>query len=423
MEDKNNIPENEDIKNIIDEKYNNKLDKTKIISNSISIAIAIVVSVVVLFSLYIIIQPTLKNTFSSSIFTDEQLQRIEKAAEIIDEDYLYEYDTDKMIDGAIEGMVNSLENPYTYYETEEEYQDSLNSGSNGNYVGIGVHLTFDKETEGIKVLGTMPDSPAEVAGIKSGDVILQVDDIYVNIDTYSDAVDAIKGEEGTTVKLTILRGEEVFEVDVSRQTITENNVTSEIIDDIGYIRIYSFDNGIYNQFKDEYEKLRANNVKGIIVDLRNNPGGLVYDTLNILNLFLPEGEVLRLVDKDGNEEVFKTDNNEQIDIPLAVLVNQNSASASEIFASAIKDSGKGVVIGTKTFGKGVVQYVRPIKNHGAISIVAAQYFTSSGVVIQDNGIEPNIVVELPDELKNDSYVSRDQDLQLQRAIEYINEQL
>lgn len=422
MEEKNNISEVNDIKKSIDEEYNQNSNKGKILTNAITLSIAIVISAVVLFALYTIIQPTL-NTFSSSVFTKEQLERIETAAKIVQNDYLYEYDTDKMIDGAIEGMINSLDNAYTYYETEEEYQDTLNSGSNGNYVGIGVHLTFDRETEGIKVLGTMPDSPAEEAGIKSGDVILQVDDIYLNIETYSDAADAIKGEEGTTVKLVVLRGEEIFELEVPRQKITENNVTTEIIDDIGYIRIYSFDNGIYNQFKTEYEKLRANNVKGIIVDLRNNPGGLVYDTLEILNLFLPETDVLKLVDKNGNEEVFKTDNTSQIDIPLAVLVNQNSASASEIFASAIKDSGKGVVIGTRTYGKGVVQYVRPIKEHGAISIVAAQYFTSSGVVIQDNGIEPNIVVELPEELKNDSYVSRDQDLQLQRAIEYINEQL
>ena len=419
MEDKNNVQE---IKNSIEQEYNQDSSKGKILTNAITLAIAIVISAIVLFALYTIIQPTL-NTFSSSVFTKEQLERFEKAAKIIQTDYLYEYDTDKMIDGAVEGMVNSLDNAYTYYQTEEEYQDTLNSGSNGNYVGIGVHLTFDRETEGIKVLGTMPDSPAEAAGIKSGDVILQVDDIYLNIETYSDAAEAIKGEEGTTVKLVVLRGEEVFELEVPRQKITENNVTTEIIDDIGYIRIYSFDNGIYNQFKSEYEKLRANNVKGIIVDLRNNPGGLVYDTVEILDLFLPECDVLKLVDKNENEEVFKTDNTSQIDIPLVVLVNQNSASASEIFASAIKDSGKGVVIGTKTYGKGVVQYVRPIKEHGAISIVAAQYFTSSGVVIQDNGIEPNIVVELDEELKNDSYVSRDQDLQLQKAIEYINEQL
>ena len=213
MEDKNNMQDINEIKKSIEQEYNQDSNKGKILTNAITLAIAIVISAIVLFALYTIIQPTL-NTFSSSVFTKEQLERFEKAAKIIQTDYLYEYDTDKMIDGAVEGMVNSLDNAYTYYETEEEYQDTLNSGSKGNYVGIGVHLTFDRETEGIKVLGTMPNSPAEEAGIKSGDVILQVDDIYLNIETYSDAAEAIKGEEGTTVKLVVLRGEEVFELEV-----------------------------------------------------------------------------------------------------------------------------------------------------------------------------------------------------------------
>ncbi|MBQ8380134.1 MAG: S41 family peptidase [Clostridia bacterium] len=400
-----------------------KMDKTKIMSNAISIAIAIVMSVVVLYALYVVIKPNMSSNVSSDVFTQEQIDRLEEAAKIIEKDYLYDYDKDVMIDGAIEGMVNSLENVYTYYEDEEEYQESMNSGADANYVGIGVHLTFDAETQGIKVLGVMPGSPAESAGMKSGDIILKVDDTYVNIDTYMDSVDAIKGEKDTTVKLSIYRGKEVIEMEIKRAEITENNVSTDIIDDIGYIKVFSFDIGIYDQFRAEYDKLRSQNIKGIIIDLRNNPGGYVYDTLRMLDIFLPKAEVLKLVNKAGEEDVFKTDDREKIDIPMAVLVNQNSASASEIFASAVKDSGKGIVIGTQTFGKGVVQYVRPIKGHGAISIVSSQYFTSSGVVIQDNGIEPNIVVELSDELKNDSYIARDKDLQLQEALKYIKEQL
>lgn len=415
------MEENNNFNNDYEEK--NKMDKTKIMSNAISIAIAIVMSVVVLYALYVVIKPNLSTSVSSDVFTQDQIDRLEEAAKIIENDYLYDYDKEKMIDGAIEGMVNSLENVYTYYETEEEYQDSLNSGSEANYVGIGVHLTFDTETQGIKVLGIMPGSPAEDAGMKSGDIILKVDDMYVNIDTYMDAVDAIKGEKDTTVKLSVYRGEELLEMEISRAEITENNVSSDIIDNIGYIKVFSFDIGIYDQFRAEYDKLRSQNVEGIIIDLRNNPGGYVYDTLRMLDIFLPKAEVLKLVDKAGEEKVFKTDNKEEIDIPMAVLVNQNSASASEIFASAIKDSGKGIVVGTQTFGKGVVQYVRPIKGHGAISIVSSQYFTSSGVVIQDNGIEPNIVVELSDELKNDSYIDREKDLQLQEALKYVKEQL
>ena len=419
------LGENNNFNDGFDIKYEeqSKMDKTKIMSNAISIAIAIVMSVVVLYALYVVIKPNIASSVSSDVFTQEQIDRLEEAAKIIEKDYLYDYDKEKMIDGAIEGMVNSLENVYTYYETEEEYQESLNSGSEANYVGIGVHLTFDTETQGIKVLGVMPDSPAEAAGMKSGDIILKVYDMYVNLDTYMDAVDAIKGEKDTTVKLSVYRGEEIIEMEIARAEITENNVSTDIIDDIGYIKVFSFDIGIYDQFRAEYDKLRAQNVKGIVIDLRNNPGGYVYDTLKMLDIFLPKAEVLKLVNKAGEEEVFKTNNLEEIDIPLAVLVNQNSASASEIFASAVKDSGKGIVVGTQTFGKGVVQYVRQIKGHGAISIVSSQYFTSSGVVIQDNGIEPNIVVELPEELKNNSYIDRDKDLQLQEALKYIKEQM
>lgn len=417
--------ENNELKEAIEQEKEYRVNKQKALTNAISISIGIVFSVIVLFALYTIIKPQLSSssTLTSEVFTQEQLQRLEEAAKIIEEDYLYDYDTDKMMDGAIEGMVNSLENPYTYYETEEEYQESLNSGANSQYYGIGVHLTYDQDNDAIRVLGNVPDSPAEAAGIQAGDVIKQVDDLVITLDTYMDGVNAIKGEEGTSVRLTILRGDEVLEISVTRAEITDNNVTSEIIDNIGYIRVYSFGIGVYDQFKQAYDEIMAQNIDGLIVDLRNNPGGYVKDTINMLDLLLPKGDVLKLVDKSGEETVYKTYTDDEIDIPLAVVVNQNSASASEIFASAIKDSGKGVVIGTQTFGKGVVQYVERLKGHGAIDIVSAQYFTASGVVIQDNGIEPNFVVEVDEEYANNSYIPRDKDTQLQRALDYIKEQL
>ena len=417
--------ENNELKEAIEQEKEYRVNKQKVLTNAISISIGIVFSVIVLFALYTIIKPQLSSssTLTSEVFTQEQLQRLEEAAKIIEEDYLYDYDTDKMMDGAIEGMVNSLENPYTYYETEEGYQESLNSGANSQYYGIGVHLTYDQDNDAIRVLGNVPDSPAEAAGIQAGDVIKQVDDLVITLDTYMDGVNAIKGEEGTSVRLTILRGDEVLEISVTRAEITDNNVTSEIIDNIGYIRVYSFGIGVYDQFKQAYDEIMAQNIDGLIVDLRNNPGGYVKDTINMLDLLLPKGDVLKLVDKSGEETVYKTYTDDEIDIPLAVVVNQNSASASEIFASAIKDSGKGVVIGTQTFGKGVVQYVERLKGHGAIDIVSAQYFTASGVVIQDNGIEPNFVVEVDEEYANNSYIPRDKDTQLQRALDYIKEQL
>lgn len=400
-----------------------KVDKAKVISNAFSLTIAIVASAIILFSLYVVFKPlfTATKEYGTVTLTQEQIDRLDQAAKIVSDNYLYDYDQDKIVDGAIEGMISALDNPFSYYLYEDEYQESLNSGANASYCGIGVHLTYSKDYNAILVLGIMPNSPAEAAQIRAGDIIVQVDDIVVNKDSYMDAVDAIKGEEGQNVKLKVFRNGEVLDFEITRKTISENNVVSEVLDgNIGYIKIFAFDNGVFEQFRDEYVKLRAKNVKGIIIDLRNNPGGYVADTLNMLNLLVPEiKDVLKIVSKVGDEKTYKTTSTNQIDIPLAVLVNENSASASEIFASVIRDANKGVIIGKKTFGKGVVQKELPISGHGAIDIVYGQYFTPSGVVIQDNGIEPDIEVDLPEGVSNANFIERDKDTQLQRAIENV----
>ena len=391
--------------------------KNKIIIYTTSFTLAIVFSAFILFALYTVFIKG-SNTATSNIFTQEQMERLEYAASLIDKNYLYEYDTDAMIDGAISGMVKGLGNKFTYYQTEEEYQESLQSGKS-DYVGIGVHLTYDEETDVIRVLGTMPDSPAEKAGIKGGDLIFQVDDLIITADTYYDGVNNIRGEEGTDVKIRVKRGDEILEFTITRQKIQENNVTSEIIDGIGYIRIFAFDNDIYKQFRTAYDEIANQGISGLVIDLRNNPGGYVDDTLKILDMFVGQEDVLRLVDKNGKEKVFSTTDAENINIPLAVIVNQNSASASEIFASIVMDLNRGEVFGTQTYGKGVVQYVLRIKDHGSIDCVAAQYFTPSGVVIQDNGITPTHVIEVDEEYKNNTFIPRDKDAQLQGALEYI----
>lgn len=391
--------------------------KNKIIIYTTSFTLAIVFSAFILFALYTVFIKG-NNVATSKIFTQEQMERLEYAASLIDKNYLYEYDTDAMIDGAISGMVKGLGNKFTYYQTEEEYQESLQSGKS-DYVGIGVHLTYDEETDVIRVLGTMPDSPAEKAGIKGGDLIFQVDDLIITADTYYDGVNNIRGEEGTDVKIRVKRGDEILEFTITRQKIQENNVTSEIIDGIGYIRIFAFDNDIYKQFRTAYDEIANQGISGLVIDLRNNPGGYVDDTLKILDMFVGQEDVLRLVDKNGKEKVFSTTDAENINIPLAVIVNQNSASASEIFASIVMDLNRGEVFGTQTYGKGVVQYVLRIKDHGSIDCVAAQYFTPSGVVIQDNGITPTHVVEVDEEYKNNTFIPRDKDAQLQGALEYI----
>ena len=189
-----------------------KVNKVKVLTNVISIGGGIVFSVIVLFALYVVIRPQVESDqkATSNVFSKEQLERLEYAAKIIDGDFLYEYDMDKLVDGAISGMVDSLDNVYSYYETEEEYQESLNSGANSNYVGIGVHLTYDQDNDAIRCLGTVPNSPAEETGMQAGDVIKKVDDLVINKNTYTEGVNAIRGWAVSSVKLTIIRGEEVL---------------------------------------------------------------------------------------------------------------------------------------------------------------------------------------------------------------------
>ena len=263
----------------------------------------------------------------------------------------------------------------------------LNSGTE-TYGGLGIHITYDTKSEGIIILGIMPDAPALDADLKIGDVILSVDGTVVSQKSFYECVDKLKGEAGSEVKLIIKRDNDTLEKTVKREEIIPNNVESDIMDgNIGYIRIWSFDNNVYKQFKTEYEKLKSKNITGLVIDVRNNPGGLVSDTVSILKEMLPKCDIVKLVYKDESERVYKCDGKNQINIPVAVLVNSGSASASEILASAIKDSNTGVLIGTKTYGKGIVQEVQQLDGKGALSITVAKYYTASGVEIHKNGIE------------------------------------
>ena len=400
-----------------------KLNKAKILTISITVSFTIFFSVLLIGALVIVVKPLLgSNNNTTSNNNSAYLKRIEYALEEVSKKYVDDVDMDTLVNGAISGIASATGDPYTRYISEEEYKEMLES-SVKPYSGIGVHLTFDTETSGIEILGIMPNSPATKVDLKIGDIIVKVEDITVSLETYQEAVDAIKGEANTSVKLIIKRGEELMEREVIRESIVANNIESEVLDgNIGYIKIWQFDNDIYNQFKSEYDKLRSQNIKGLVIDVRNNPGGLVADTLNIARLMLPKCDLLKLVYKDGSEKVYKCDGKNEIDIPLAILVNSRSASASEILSGAIKDSKKGIVIGTKTYGKGIVQTIEPLGNRGALSITTSKYYTSSGIEIHKKGIEPDRVIELPDEVKNDLTIERSKDTQLSEAINYINNQ-
>lgn len=404
----------------MDEKVN--INKSKVLTNTITATLTIVLSFIIIVALSVIVVPILKNEGTSVNASPEMaqyLERIQDALAKVKNEYIDDVELEKLVQGAISGIASSTGDPYTRYMTEEEYQEMMTS-STQKYSGIGVHVTFDKDENAILILGTMPDSPALNAGIKAGDIILKVDDMEVKYETYYECIDKLKGVSGTSANLVIKRKDEIKNISVNRQDISPNNVESEILDgNIGYIKIWSFDNKIYSQFNEQYEKLMNSNIAGLVIDVRNNPGGLVKDTVDILELMLPKCDVLRLVYKNGNQKVYKCDGKNEINIPLAVLVNSRSASASEILSSAIKDSGKGVVIGEKTYGKGIVQTIEGLNGYGALSITTSKYYTPSGTEIHGNGIEPNIVVKLPEEVENDGVIDRQKDTQLQEAIKYI----
>ena len=403
----------------MNEEYKN--ERKRFINKAVIISIIVIFSAIVIGAMTLVAVSLIKNTKTSNgEDISKYMTSIEDAIKMVKSKYIDDIDTEKLVDGAVAGIAEATGDPYTRYMDEEEYSQMLNSGTE-TYGGLGIHITYDTKSEGIIILGIMPDAPALDADLKIGDVILSVDGTVVSQKSFYECVDKLKGEAGSEVKLIIKRDNDTLEKTVKREEIIPNNVESDIMDgNIGYIRIWSFDNNVYKQFKTEYEKLKSKNITGLVIDVRNNPGGLVSDTVSILKEMLPKCDIVKLVYKDESERVYKCDGKNQINIPVAVLVNSGSASASEILASAIKDSNTGVLIGTKTYGKGIVQEVQQLDGKGALSITVAKYYTASGVEIHKNGIEPNITVELPEEYQKSSSVPRDKDTQLIKAIEYIN---
>lgn len=402
----------------MEDKDKEKIDINRIITNTISGVLVIIISSIILVSLFTIAKPMLEDN-GKITNSAEYMDKIEEAMVRIYSTYVDDIDMDVLVEGAISGMAKATEDPYTRYVSQDEYNEMLTSGTE-KYGGLGIHITYDEKSQGIIVLSVMPGSPALEEGILTGDIIKKVADIAVNYDNYYECVDAIRGEENTKVNLTILRGEQVIVGDYTRKIVSVNNIETNKLDgNVGYIRILSFENNIASQFTKEYKKLRSENISALILDLRNNPGGLLNETVNIAKQILPKGEIVRLVYKDKEDRVYTSDGLNKIDIPLIVLVNENSASASEILAGAIKDAGVGKLVGVKTYGKGIVQSVESLTFQGALSITTSKYYTSSGIEIHKNGIMPDYEVKLDDEYKGKYYIPYEKDYQLQKAIELI----
>lgn len=323
---------------------------------------------------------------------------------VLDSFYFEEVDDEKAKDSIYKAYLSSYGDKYTVYYTADEYK-KLTETTNGTFSGIGAVCQISSEG-GILLVDVYESGAGYKAGLRSGDRIIQVDGTDVTDMDLSSAVALVKGEKGTQVGLKIVRDGATFDYTVVRDEIEVQTVNYAITEDnIGYISVSQFENVTAKQFKAAIEDLKSEGAKGIIIDIRNNPGGLLTTVISMLKDILPNGLIVYTEDKDGNRKEYSDNDNEELDMPLAVLVNGNSASASEIFAGAIQDYGKGVIVGTQTFGKGIVQTVKPLTDGSAIKFTIAKYFTPKGQDIHGKGVTPDVVVEYDKDADEDTQIS------------------
>jgi len=393
------------------------VDYKKIWSEVITASLVIIISAIAIISFIVISEQDVDiYNPSDKIAVSKGTDKISEVLTLLQNKYMGNLDVESLIDGAIEGIFENIDDPYTRYLTEEEFDEAVNSG-NEEYCGIGIHISLTKNTGEAKIVGVMPDTPAKKAGIKSGDIIKKVDNIVVNKDNYYEASNAIKGEEGTVVKLIVEREGKEVSFNIKREKIISSDISSAVIDGgIGYIKIFSFENGVYDNFKSEYTRLvEKEKVKGIIIDVRDNPGGFVDETVKIADLLCGSGTIIKQEYGDGTTRLYTSDSKKS-EVPLVVLVNENSASASEILAGSIKDLNAGKLVGTTTFGKGIMQSYIPLENGGGIAVTVAKYYTASGVEIHEAGITPDVEKKLDKGQIIDFAVNPKTDAQLNEAV-------
>lgn len=336
--------------------------------------------------------------------------------------YLDEIDGQQVEDTMYTGMVAGLDDPYSVYYSKEELE-SMEEATAGEYSGIGATLSQDPETKEISVVSCFTGTPAEEAGLLPGDVITGWNGSSVSDMELSELVSKIKTDPDEHLTLSIERDGEELEVELTRRAVEIPTVEYEILEDqIGYIRLLEFDEVTAQQFEDAMADLEIQGMEKLIIDVRNNPGGVLQTVCDMLDQLLPEGMIVYTEDKNGKRKEYTSDGEHQFTKPLAVLVNGNSASASEIFAGAVQDYGIGTIVGTTTFGKGIVQKIFYLSDGTGLKLTVAKYYTPKGHDIHKKGIRPDVEVELDEVLQNQSSISHEEDNQLQKAISVLQEQ-
>ena len=338
----------------------------------------------------------------------------------LEKKYIGEINDEELIEGAVKGYVDALGDPYTTYYTKKEMKTIMEE-TNGNFVGIGVYMTKDLEKNAILIIKPIENSPAEKAGILPGDLITKVDDVEYTGDKLEEASNKIRGEEGTKVKLEIYRNGETKTFELTRTKVVVSHVTTKVLNnDIGYIAISDFEGECASEFETKYKQLEKQGIKKLIIDIRNNGGGIVDEALKIANMLVDKDSTLLITkDKSDKEEVTKATEKPIINIPTVVLVNEYSASASEILAGALKDNGKATLVGTKTYGKGIIQELHQLSDGSGLKITVSEYYTPNHNAIHKIGIAPDEEVDLSEDVKQQTTIQEKDDNQLQKAIEIL----
>ncbi|MBO5460801.1 MAG: S41 family peptidase [Ruminococcus sp.] len=359
----------------------------------------------------------LRMTSGTEYNTEEKIELIDS---LIEKNYLYqdEIDEEAMAEGLYAGYVSGLGDPYSVYYTEEEANELLESMS-GEYSGVGAVLSQDYTTYAVTITNVYKGSPAEEAGLQAGDIIYQVDDYEITDQDLDEIVTWIRGDEGTQVHIHVIRDGELLEMVATRRIIQAETVEYEMKDNqIGYIRVTEFDTVTYEQFKVALDDLELQGMKGLVIDLRSNPGGSLDIVVKMLDLILPEGVSVSMVTTSGETMEFTSDAENEFTKPLTVLVDAYSASASEIFAGAIQDYEKGEIVGTTTYGKGVVQNIVGLGDGSYLKLTIAEYFLPSGRSINEAGITPDVEVAYEYDENNP-----EADNQLEKALEIVEQKI
>ncbi|MBE6578763.1 MAG: S41 family peptidase [Ruminococcaceae bacterium] len=349
--------------------------------------------------------------------------KMEALLKFIEENYIRDYDDALLWENVYGAMFDSIGDPYSTYMTAEEYAQYA-SDRTGNYVGIGISVAYDQATGGAFVHRVTTDSPAAKAGLQPGDVVTAVEDLVLTEETYSQGLDLVRGEEGTSVKLTILRDGESLQVDVVRGKMKTENVFYEKLEgNVAYIEIISFSEVVtYDQFASALGKAKEDGCTSYVFDLRNNPGGSLDVICKCLDLLLPEGDIVHIVSADGKSESKKSDGEHFLDAPMTVLCNGNTASAAELFTADLRDYGLATIVGETTFGKGTMQFISPLNDGSAVKITYRYYNPASNVSYEGIGIKPDEgceVVLTEEELNNFYKMTHEEDRQLQKALEVL----